>query len=133
MLKKYSASFALSMLAVLLFSSCSQKIVGTWSVQKYETKESNNQTVSFTNIGTMTFYKQGSGQKNINYTLLGYNKSDVNPFTWTSDNGVVTITSYGSDFAKTWIVTEDKKKTQKWKSTDGGTGVQSLELLKNKE
>ena len=134
MIRKYSTSLTVSLFAVLLFSSCSQKIIGTWSVQKYETTEANKQSVTFTNIGTMTFYKKGSGQKNINYTLFGYNKSDMNPFTWTLDNnGVMTISSYGSDFSKTWIVTKDNKKSQKWKSTDGGNGVQSLELVKNKE
>lgn len=58
------------------FMSCSDRIVGTWSIQKYETTTPEKQEVSLKNIGTMTFYKNGEGEKNISYTVFETLKED---------------------------------------------------------
>lgn len=122
------------LVSVLFFSACTPKIVGTWNVDKYETKEANKQSVTFTNIGTMSFDKKGSGQKNISYLLLNYQNTDNEAFTWTIDNKtIMNINSGNSTFSKAWIILESNKKVQKWKSTDGGSGVQTIEMSKKKD
>ena len=112
------------------FVACSPKYAGTWTVQKYESSTPGQQNVSLSNIGTMTFNKGGDGTKDIQYNLMGTQKEDKLPFTFTKNENYITINSEGSDFAKTWIVITDKSKMQKWQSTNGNSEVQTLELIK---
>jgi hypothetical protein len=55
---------------------------------------------------------------------------DNQPFKWTSFDSYITIESENSEFAKLWIVTENKRKVQVWKTTDGANEVKVLELVK---
>lgn len=116
---------------VMVFISCSPRITGTWTVQRYETTTPGEQTVSLSNVGTMEFHKNGTGNKKLNYSILGIQRDDQLPFIWTWDNGkYVSIKSDGSDFSKTWIIISNKRKFQQWKSTDGSNNIQILELKK---
>jgi len=116
----------------IFFSSCSHRLVGTWTVQNYETVEPGKEGVSAKNIGTMTFKRNGKGNKELTFSALGIWQVDKTPFTWSVDNNFLTISGEGSDFAKTWIIVKDKSKYQKLKSTDGANQVQVIELAKTK-
>lgn len=110
---------------------CSPRITGTWEVSRYQTKNPGEQDVVLQNIGTMTFKRNGSGEKELNYTVLGISRNDNLGFKWSQDsNEYITIDSRGSELSKTWIIIENKRKSQKWKSTDGANKVQVLELSK---
>ncbi len=117
------------LIAAALFSACSNSIVGTWKVAKYESKEANN-SISLSDIGTITFNKNNKGEKAISYTILGEQKVDNSPFTWEEANNTVTVKSKDSDFDKIWLVISNKRKAKKLQSTDGTTGVQTLMLVK---
>ncbi len=121
----------LSLLVVaFIFVSCSHRLSGKWNVN-YETTSPGAQTVSLTNIGTMNFNSNGTGEKQLNYSVMGIQKQDNSPFTWKWEDGkYVEIKSDNSEFAKTWIVIENKRNLQRWKSTDGGSNVQIIELRK---
>lgn len=123
----------LSTFCLLLFltASCSHRLVGTWNVQKYEQKTPGVEGMLVNNIGTITFDKNGTGEKNLNYSLLGISAKDVTPFEWSATEQFVTIEGENSEIAKTWIYIENKGKFQKWQSTDGANNVQTLELNKN--
>ena len=111
-------------IAMTLLTSCSHRMVGTWTVQRYETITPGQQGVALSNIGTMQFHGNGSGEKNLNYSVLGIQRDDKLPFKWTWNDGkYISIESNGSDFSKTWIIMTNKKKYQKWKSTDGTNNV----------
>lgn len=126
-----STKIAIIALATMLFTSCAPRMAGTWNVQRFETSKAGEQGVSLNNIGTVHFNKNGTGEKNVNYTVLGVTHSDQNPFSWKwTDGKFVTIEGENSDFAKTWIIMTNKKKFQKWKSTDGSNQIQTLELKK---
>jgi hypothetical protein len=115
----------------LLITSCSPKLTGTWTVQRYESAAPGQNGISVSNIGTMTFKRNGSGEKMLNFQALGIRKEDRLPFKWVQvDPSYITIDSKGSDFSKTWIIMENKRKFQKWTSTDGSNTVQVLELVK---
>jgi hypothetical protein len=116
----------------MIFSSCSHRLVGKWAVQSYETVETGKEGVSAKNIGTMTFKRNGKGTKELTFSVLGVRKEDKTPFTWSVDNSFLTISGQGSEFAKTWIIVENKSKYQKLKSTDGANQVQIIELAKTK-
>ena len=126
-MKKNFLSICIAFIALV---SCSPKLTGTWNIDKYETTKPGEQTVSMNNIGTMTFKKNGDGEKNISYTIFGRTRTDNSRFGWYSTGPYVGIESPGSDFSKTWIIITNKRKEQKWKSTDGANGVQILELSK---
>ncbi|MDD4149685.1 MAG: hypothetical protein PHE33_06620 [Bacteroidales bacterium] len=121
-----------AVLVVTLFMSCSQALIGTWKVQKYENTIPGEQLVTLNNIGTFSFNRDGTGEKDISYTVFDFNRTDNNPFNWTIYENYISIISDSSEFAKTWIRTENKKDYQYWKSTDGENRVQALELKKVK-
>jgi hypothetical protein len=122
----------ISMLGLGLFlASCSPKLTGTWTVQRYESAAPGQNGIAVSNIGTMTFKRNGSGEKMLNFQALGVRKDDRLPFTWKKHAPqYITIDGKGSDFSKTWIILENKRKFQKWTSTDGSNTVQVLELVK---
>ena len=70
------------------------------------------------------------GEKNINYTFLDVTVNDFLPFKWTLNDNIITIDGEKSNFAKSWIIIENKSKYQKWRSTDGSNTVQIMELKK---
>lgn len=122
---------SLLLFGLLLMASCSHRLVGTWNVTRFENGKPGEQSITLQNIGTIHFNKNGSGEKHLNYVVLGKEIADSSPFNWTWNNDeYVSIESPNSDFAKTWIIVENKKKSQTWKSTDGTNRVQVLELKK---
>ncbi len=76
--------FLTGMVIALVFASCTPRLAGSWAVQRYENSRPGQKGVSLNNIGTIRFYKNGKGEKNVNYTVLGINHKDQNPFRWTS-------------------------------------------------
>ncbi|WP_333696618.1 hypothetical protein [Flavobacterium sp.] len=117
-------------LFLIFFTSCAERIVGTWNVDRYETQKTGQQNLSLKNIGTITFNKNNTGEKKLNYSVLGVESFDYVPFRWNSDKSYITISSENSPISKTWILIENKRKSQKWKSTDGSNEIQILELSK---
>lgn len=127
---KTKSFYLLSIALLFLLSSCAHRLVGTWTVQKYESVRPGNKGVSVQNVGSISFDKDGTGKKEMNYTVLGMEKDDSTPFKWSATESYITIESKDSDISKTWIFLENKSKSQKWKSTDGKNQVQTLELVK---
>lgn len=122
----------LFLLTVLCFAtSCSKRLVGTWNVLRFETLTPGQPSVTLQNIGTVHFKGNGTGEKQIRFSALGTVQEDKTPFKWSWEEGkYVSISSEGSELAKTWIIVENKRAFQKWKSTDGANGVQVIELKK---
>lgn len=118
------------MLLFVIFSSCSPRILGVWTVDNFETVTQGVEGVSAKNIGTITFFKDGTGTKDLSFTIFGVSKEDKTPFTWSLNDNLLTINGQESEFAKTWIVVDNQKKVQKMKSTDGADQVQILDLKK---
>lgn len=129
-LMKTKLLIVLSVATLFIFSSCAHRLVGTWQVQKYERKTPGEQGMSVSNIGTITFDNNGTGEKNLDYSLLGVSSKDITPFEWSATEQFVTIEGDDSDLTKTWIYIENDRKFQKWQSTDGANNVQTLELKK---
>ena len=126
--RKSSIIFILTIMTGMI--SCSPKIVGTWTINKFENGTPAEQGYSLNNIGTITFHKNGSGEKNINYSVLGTSHTDLFPFKWTAADAAITIVGDSTEFSKTWIIISNKRNYQQWKSTSGNT-IQVLELKKN--
>lgn len=126
--------FYASLLCVGLFTitSCSHRLVGTWDVSSFETSTQGAQGVKLNNIGTMTFSDNGSGDTNLKYEVFQVAREEQLPFKWIASDEFVTIDGdkEQSEFVKTWIIVENKKKFQRWRSTDGQNQIQTLELKK---
>jgi hypothetical protein len=130
-MKHFSFSTFFILIAMMLFS-CTQKLklAGTWNISRYEITETNNRSVSVNNIGTITFRKNGEGKNNISYTVEGKNKTDHSEFGWYATGPYIGIENPHSEFSQTWVVVMNKKKEQKWKSTDAANRTLILELKK---
>jgi hypothetical protein len=129
-MKSYSKNL-LIIGAVTLFASCSPRLAGTWNIQKYEVNEAGKSTVSVANIGSITFNKDNSGVKDIQYAIFQNEYTDKAPFKWQKVNeNTISIVGDTSDLTKSWLIIENKRKEQIWKSTDGSTKIQTLTLTK---
>lgn len=131
MMKNKFLKLFLIIFSLTTIASCSHRLTGEWQVKRFESAKPGEPGTALSNIGTIKFNNNGTGVKNINYIVLGIQRDDKTPFKWVwADDKYVTIESEGSDFSKTWIIIENRKKSQKWKSTDGNNLVQTLELIK---
>ncbi len=127
---KNKSNLYLILSAFFLASCTAPRIAGTWQITNYETNTGDGQEIKLANIGSLQFKKNNTGKKQINYSVLQNKVEDNNPFKWVGGAESITITGKGTELNKTWIIVEDGKKYQKWKSTDGGSTVQILELKK---
>ena len=127
-----------SILAILLIStgllvSCSaenrlkRRLTGDWTITQYQEQNVNGGGGTTANVGTMTFYRNGRGTKNLSGIPWRQNISEGRDFRWQNTAESVTIFDQNSIFAKSWIITVNKKKRQEWKSTDRGN-IQVMEL-----
>ena len=121
--------------SALFLTSCSPKLAGTWNVDKYEVDNQKGQNITTRNAGEIVINKNGTGEKNINYSMFQNEFSDLQEFRWIMQgDDLITIKSTNfnqkSDFDKTWIMITNSGKKQVWKSTDGKNSVQILELSK---
>ncbi|CAM4138233.1 hypothetical protein [Gillisia limnaea] len=127
-------SLFIGVLCALFITGCSPKIVGTWNVDRYEIDNQKGQNVTTRNAGEIVINKNGTGEKNIKYTMFSNEFSDVLNFKWNLQNEILTLSTSNpkekSDFDKTWFVITNKKDKQLWKSTDGSNTVQIIELSK---
>lgn len=115
---------------IVAFTACSPKLAGKWNVQRYEVVNQGQSGVSINNVGNIEFKRNGTGEKNIQYSVLGISKFDNMPFDWRKHGNSITISGNNTDFAKTWIIVENKRRYQQWKATDGANTVQVIELSK---
>lgn len=115
-------------LGLLLFlSSCSPKITGTWQVSRYETYTPEKQGVILSNIGTIKLDRDGSGEQHLTYSIFGVTHDEKSPLTWKRKGRRVIIGGNYSEFARTWKITQSKRKIQKWETSEGER-IQKLEL-----
>ncbi|MEI6822886.1 MAG: hypothetical protein WCL51_13205 [Bacteroidota bacterium] len=117
-------------ITLAMLTSCSNKIIGTWIIQRYDIAKPEQKSVSFYNIGIMRFEEDGTGSNNTIYDIAGVKIIDRLPFKWKSTKNNITIISKGSEFSRTWILLENKRRSQKWESTNDSNQVQTLILTK---
>ncbi|MCF1715879.1 hypothetical protein L0U88_14665 [Flavihumibacter sp. RY-1] len=124
--------FLTGSLAALItgFTACSPRPVGNWNVQRFEVIKQGESGLIISNVGSMEFNRNGTGEKDIQYSILGITKFDNQPFEWVRHGNTVTISGNNTDFAKSWIIVRDKRHFQQWKSTDGANTIQIIELAR---
>lgn len=124
---------SVSVIALLwILSSCSNDLIHTWNIDRYEIQREDGKNTGYDNIGTLTFNKDGSGSNN--YSIIEIDYTDKSSFQWRKDDGFIRIKSAEngqSRFSKAWIIVKDDTKKQIWKSTDGKQQVQTLVLSRN--
>ena len=128
---KHGLNFRLAALALLLgITACADnQLVGEWKVNSLEIVQPGQQAVRVQHIGTYTFNSDGTGRRDIRYSVLGQPFEDQRGFRWSVRDKYLTLES-DSAANKVWIMEEDGRFRQRWKSTDGGGQVQTLELAK---
>jgi len=118
---------------IISMASCSPRIVNTWNIDKYKVTDNEGKSMTSENIGTITFKKNGEGEKKLNYNLFHDDYNDASPFQWNLYDDYIVLKTASkqekdSNFNKTWIIIEDSSKKQVWKSTDGKNMVQVIQL-----
>lgn len=114
----------------LILTSCSNGLVDTWNIDKYEIIREDGKDSSHSNIGTVTFEKEGKGHTN--YRIIEKDLDNKSSFEWMEKDSSVLIKSLKSSgesiFTKAWIEVESGSKKKVWKSTDGQHEIQVLVL-----
>lgn len=106
-----------------------RRLVGNWNIERYEQRFSNGETETASNLGSISFRKNGGGDKELSILTRSLRQRDDSDFSWKNTADAVTIISNNSELAKTWLVMKNKRSFQQWKSTTQGT-VQTMELRK---
>ena len=121
----------------VIFVACSAQkklagqVSGEWVIEYYENKKPDENSATMTNIGSITFHKDGSGSKSISYSIMGSDYVDSKSFQWNNTDNTVTITGHDeSMISKSWIVLKSSSKSQDWRSTDSQGNVQIMKLRK---
>ncbi|MET0243194.1 MAG: lipocalin family protein [Flavitalea sp.] len=128
-------SISLFVIPVLLimFASCTaekklkRRITGQWRIESYEEQNTNGESGKIDNPGTIEFFRNGKGKKMISGIPWRSTIKEGNDFRWQNSANTITLFDQNSIFAKSWIITVNKKSRQQWRSTDRGN-VQTIEL-----
>ena len=128
----------LAALFALLLQSCSaekqfaRRLSGEWNIERYAATETTARNAEASALGTIRFRRNGTGEIRMK-NILAENRSDdrVRPFQWGNTENTVTIRGDVNQLSKVWIVVENRRRTQVWKSTDGANTVQELRLTRS--
>ncbi len=127
------STYAVVLGVALLVMSCSaegrlkRRLTGDWNITGYQEQNVNGGGGTTANVGRMTFYRNGTGAKSLAGIPWRQGLNEGAAFRWQNTAETVTIFDQNSIFAKSWIITVNKRKRQEWKSTDRGN-VQVMEL-----
>jgi hypothetical protein len=120
--------------AAILLVSCSaeqklkRRITGEWTIASYTEQNVSGNDGTSENVGRISFEKNGKGTKKITGIPWRRGLTEGTDFRWQNSANTITIFDQNSSiFAKSWIITVNKKSRQEWKSTDRGN-VQTLQL-----
>ncbi len=120
----------IAVFCLMLFASCSTQVVGTWNVEKYSTITTGEEGPSMSNVGTMTFERNGRGVSDMSFTILGESRKDSEKFTWKEGDSHIRIINDDSDLERIWIFVETKRNSQKWMYVDRDNQIHILKLGK---
>ena len=132
-MKRFIPVLLLAALAALLPGCSAEKkfanrLRGQWQITKYDVNDARLALEPYTNLGTITFHKNHTGEVDIKNIFTANRRTGVRQIKWTNTANSVTIQGEDQELAKAWIVVTNKKKTQLWKSTDGYNHIQEIEL-----
>lgn len=126
--------YIFSLLAITLIPACSaekkfaNRLRGQWQIARYDVNDARIAAQAFTNLGTITFHKNHTGEVDMKNIFTQNRKAGASRIEWSNTENSVTIRGEEPELAKAWIVVTNKKKTQLWKSTDGFNRIQEIEL-----
>ncbi|MFN4080337.1 MAG: hypothetical protein ACK4NS_05510 [Saprospiraceae bacterium] len=132
-----SKVLSLLLFTAFLLQSCSaekqfaRRLTGEWAIERYAATETVARNAEASALGSIRFRRNGTGEVRIKNILIENQSEDrMRPFRWGNTENTVTISGDINQLSKVWIVIENRRRTQVWKSTDGANTVQELRLAK---
>lgn len=122
--------------SVISFAGCSavnklhKRMTGLWNIASYQENNLNAANAGMANMGTMSFFDNGTGTTSLSYNISQNANLGGGTFRWTNTESTITIVNAQTGLAKTWIVLKNDKNKQEWQSTDGRGNVQALTLTR---
>lgn len=134
-MKKLTAWASVAVAVLFFLSGCasaakqfSRRLEGSWEIVQYKSEIQQLNRTAVMPYRNITFLKKGRGRVSANNEFTDEKGGQGFDFDWTCTDNTVTMRGFDSEFARSWIVVENKKSSQIWKSTDGANGVQTLEI-----
>lgn len=124
----------LALVLAVIFTSCSaekklhKRLEGLWTIQSYAENNLKTADAGMSNIGTMSFFDNGTGTTNITFNISQNANLSGGTFNWMNTGNTVTITNANTGLSKSWIIIKNSKNKQEWQSTDGKGNIQALTL-----
>ncbi|MBK6265400.1 lipocalin family protein [Marivirga sp. S37H4] len=129
----YSLLFIFLIISFITACTLERQLPGTWQIASYSEEGVTGRSTSATNVGTIEFDSDGTGTNDLEFKIFGSKQTDQREFTYDIGDNYITIKPQqenDSSSVKSWIVMENKRNSQKWKSTDDEGNVQTIELKK---
>jgi len=127
---------SLALIIAVIFTSCSaekklhKRLEGLWNIQSYTENNIRSADAGMANIGTMSFFDNGTGTTNITFNISQNANLSNGTFNWMNSGSSVTITNANTGLSKSWIILKNSKNKQEWQSTDGRGNIQALTLTR---
>ncbi len=119
--------------AVVTSCTLEKQLPGVWQISSYTDQQVDGSATTATNVGTIEFNEDGTGSNDLEFKVFGSTTTDQKEFNYTLGEDYVTIKPRqrtDSLTVKTWLVMDNTRNSQKWKSTDNEGNIQTLELKK---
>ncbi|MCS7035568.1 MAG: hypothetical protein RMJ33_05860 [Saprospiraceae bacterium] len=106
-----------------------RRLTGTWNVTRYEILYPSGQREETFNVGTIVFHRNGNGDNDMPILTRNIRTPNTRRFSWKNTDQSVTIISENTFLAKAWIIVENRRNRQVWRSTTNEL-IQTMELQK---
>jgi hypothetical protein len=110
-----------------------KRLHGDWQIISFEEQTGMKPGVLTTNIGQIVLNPDKTGKRIFAYSILGLSANDTTHFNWNNTENTILIDNQQEDGSKIWIITNQTKKAQTWKTTDGKSTMQTMKFERIKE
>jgi hypothetical protein len=131
---KMNVSLVLALFTLIFANACSftnrttNLLAGEWRIAEFDEQSHGVQGATSSNVGVIALNPDYTGNKVSSFSIMGLSSSDTTSFKWMNTENTIIIDAERNDDAKLWIITDLKRNTQTWRTTDGKASMQTMKL-----
>jgi hypothetical protein len=110
-----------------------KRLTGDWQIVSFEEQHGTKPGVVATNVGSLILNADKTGKRIFSYSIMGLSARDTLYFDWSNTTNSILIKPAEEKDSKVWFISEQSKKKQTWKTTDGGSTMQIMKFERKKD